>query len=571
MSRGMPSAMAATPNRSAGSAPAFVCGMGLAADTLSAAFLIGTAGAIYAWGFDGLAFGLGVGAGLLLMQLLIAPGLASSRARALPDFFAQRFDGGALRLIASAAVVVTMAPLLVAQLMAAGLAGARLLGSGFATAVAIAGVVLVACLALKRVVGAVWLAALVFALMLVAVLVPTIDLSSEWYGFPLPQLAYSNALWKVQELEETLLFDELADPTYMRTLVRPFLSLSLMNFLGLVLGVAAGTAAQAHVLARHVMARPGREARGGLVWALGFAALLLSATAAVAAYFRLSLMTLIAGRVEIANLPEWVVTFGRLGLLEVCGRPATDAASVTAACAELPDAGPVLRLQDLSVSPDMIFLALPDVAGLGAPIAGLVAAAVIVTAIVTADGPLRALVGALLGGREEPPQVLTCVIAAGAVALAGLAALTRPSDVLTVATWGFLLMAGGIFPALVAAVWWRRASAAGIAAGMLAGVGVGFAYLIATRYFAVDFYETFASLSSAGPMAQEFFGEYKDAWLAAGPGAAKEAAWRMLDTQAQSMADVWGVRPVATALLAMPVSIVVLVVVSLVTPRRERG
>lgn len=563
--------MPATLNTSNRSAPACLRGMGIAAETLSAAFLIGTAGAVYAWGFDGLAFGLGVCAGLLLLQLTIVPGLSAAKARSVPEFFEERFGSGTVRLVACLAVVVTMAPLLVAQLMAAGLAGARLFGIGYATAVSVAGVVLVVCLALRRVMGAVWLAALVFALMLVAVLVPTIDLSAQWYGLPVPQLAYSNALWKAQELEETLLFDELADPTYMRTLIRPFLSLSLMNFLGLVLGLAAGTAAQAHVLARHVMAKPGSEARWGLVWAIAFAALLLSATTAVAAYFKLSLMTMIAGRVEIANLPEWVFTYGRMGLLDVCGRAATDLASVTAACAALPDASPVLRLQDLSLSPDMIFLALPDVAGLGGPIAGLVAAAVVVTAIVTADGPLRALAGALAGGQEKTPQALTYVIAAAAVLLAGLAALTRPSDVLTVATWGFLLAAGGIFPALFAAVWWRRASAAGIAAGMLAGLGVGLAYLIATRYFAVDFYAAFASFSNAGPMAQEFFGEYTDAWLSADPGAAKEAAWQVLDTQAQSMADLWGVRPVATALLAMPVSIVVLVAVSLVTPRRQQG
>lgn len=567
----MPSAMSAMNDHSAGSAPAYVRGMAVAADALTAAFVLGAAGAVCAWGFDGLAFGLGLGAGLLLTQLLIAPGLAVSAACSLPGFFQERYAGAAPRVAASAAVAVSMAPLLVAQLLTAGWAGARLFGLELSTCIAIAGAAVLLCFALRRVMSAAWIGALVFALMAVALLMPTIDLSAQWYGLPVPQLTYADALAKAQELEETLLFDELADPTYMRTLVRPYLSLSLMDFLGLVLGLALGTAALAHVLSRHVLAKPAAEARWGLVWGLGFAALLLSATTAVATYFKVSLLTLIAGRVEIASLPDWVFTYGRIGLLEVCGRAATDAAAVTAACAAQPDASPVLRLQDLSFSPDAILFALPDVAGLGSVVAGLVTAAVLVVAIVTAVGPLCAIAGALGGERDEPASYLSCAVAAAVVVAAGFAAATRPADVLMLATWGFLLAAAGLFPALVAALWWRRASTAGVVTSMLAGLAVCLFYLIGTRYFAVDFYETFASLAGAGPMATETFGELKDAWLAAEPGAAKEAARLALDVQAQSMADWWGIKPVATALLAVPVSIVVLVVVSLLTPQRERS
>ena len=65
------------------------------------------------------------------------------------------------------------------------------------------------------------LGGLVFVAMLAAILVPTVQLSAEWYGLPVPQIAYANALWKAQGLEETLLYEDLADPTYMRTLIRP--------------------------------------------------------------------------------------------------------------------------------------------------------------------------------------------------------------------------------------------------------------------------------------------------------------------------------------------------------------
>lgn len=569
--RGTPKAMSANPDRSAGRTAGPLRGSALAADALSAVVLMAAAGAVYVWGFDGLAYGLGLGAGLVLLQLALLPGLAASGARSVPEFFHARYASRGVGLTASAAVAVSMAPLLIAQLMAAGLAASLLFGIGASAGIAIAGLGLIACFVLRPVTGAVWAGAIVFALMLVAVLVPTIELSTEWYGLPVPQLAYGNALWKAQTLEETLLFDDLADPTYMRTLIRPYLTLSLTNFLGLLLGIAAGTAGLAHVLSRHVMDAPARTARWGAVWGLGFAGLLLTATAAVAAYVKVALLTLVAGRVEIANLPEWVFAYGRIGLIEVCGRPATDLGSVTSACAELPDASPVLRLQDLTISPDAVLLALPDIAGLGTMMAGLVVAMVLVIAIVTAVGPLNAIAGALSGARAERPGLMIVIIAAAVVAAAALAAAARPSDVLTLTTWAFVLAGAGLLPALLAASWWCRASGAGLIAGMIAGLTVGLFYLIATRFFAVPFYETWTQLSSAGPMAREFFAEYKEAWMSAEPGAAKDAAWLVFDAHAQTMANWWGIRPVATALLALPAGLVALVVVSLLTPRRERG
>jgi Na+/proline symporter len=137
---------------------------------------------------------------------------------------------------------------------------------------------------------------------------------------------------------------------------------------------------------------------------------------------------------------------------------------------------------------------------------------------------------------------------------------------LTVATWAFTLAAAGLFPALVAGLWWRRANAFGAAAAMLVGLAVAVFYLVGTRYFAVSFFEVWGSLSSTGPTAREIFGELNEAWIAAAPGAAKDAAWAALEAHAQTIANLWGTNGLATALLALPAAIVALVVVSLATP-----
>ena len=154
----------------------------------------------------------------------------------------------------------------------------------------------------------------------------------------MPQIAYANAVWQIQSLEETLLEQDLADPAVLKPLLRPFLSLSPLNFVGLVLGLALGMASLPSLLSRHFMTPTVRDARWSAVFALLFATLLVTAAPALAAYAKLSLLSLIGDRVALASLPAWMFTYGNLGLVEICGRAATDAAAVAKACAELPDA-----------------------------------------------------------------------------------------------------------------------------------------------------------------------------------------------------------------------------------------
>jgi len=74
-------------------------GLAMATDTISAAFFLALAGAIFAWGHDGLAFALGLGAGCLLLQLVVAPRLPQSGAHSLPAYFTRRYPGRATRFL----------------------------------------------------------------------------------------------------------------------------------------------------------------------------------------------------------------------------------------------------------------------------------------------------------------------------------------------------------------------------------------------------------------------------------------------------------------------------------------
>ena len=49
--------------------------------------------------------------------------------------------------------------------------------------------------------------------------------------------------------------------------------------------------------------------------------------------------------------------------------------------------------------------------------------------------------------------------------------------------WAFSLAMAGNFPALIMGVWWKRTTAAGAIAGIIAGFGIALFYLVVSRYF----------------------------------------------------------------------------------------
>ena len=154
-------------------------GMAIATHTVSAAFFLALAGGIFALGHDGLAVAIGLGAGSLLMQLVVAPGLAASGARSLPELFAARYPGRATGLLCALVTVVSMLLLLAAALMAAGLVGARLLGVDFSVAAVVSAFAILACFIVRGSTSAPWANGVLFPAMLLGVLVPLVVLSVQ--------------------------------------------------------------------------------------------------------------------------------------------------------------------------------------------------------------------------------------------------------------------------------------------------------------------------------------------------------------------------------------------------------
>jgi Na+(H+)/acetate symporter ActP len=146
-----------------------------------------------------------------------------------------------------------------------------------------------------------------------------------------------------------------------------------------------------------------------------------------------------------------------------------------------------------------------------------------------------------------------------AIAFALAAALIPlTADVIFVVS--FAISAAGLLPVLVLTLWVPRANALSIVSALLVGLALATYYLAGTAIYSVPFYETWASLSSAGPEAYAEYEEAREIWVAA-EGEDRAAAFA--DLAARTTGSLWspglanwfGIAPAAAPVIAIPVAL----------------
>ncbi len=368
--------------------PSFYNGMATAADWMSAASFIGMAGTLYLLGYDGLAFILGWTGGYVLVATLIAPYLRKFGCYTVPDFLAFRFGGNAARI---AGIVVLMScsfTYVVAQIVGTGLIGARLLGMTFEVAVFVGLVGILVCSMLGGMRAVTWTQVAQYIVLIVAYLVPVVILSTQKFGIPIPQLTYGTVLSEIQVREAALGVSAAASHAV------PFARYDPLNFFALVLCLMVGTASLPHVLMRYFTTPSVREARSSVAWTLLFIFILYFTAPAYAAFAKLEVFENVIGK-PLAQLPGWLYSYGKIGLIQVCGTNAVDLATITAACGKIAGHTGILQLANFTIQADAIVIATPEIAGLPYVVSGLVAAGGLAAALSTADGLLLAIANAL--------------------------------------------------------------------------------------------------------------------------------------------------------------------------------
>jgi cation/acetate symporter len=557
--------------------PAIYNGMATGADWMSGASFVGMAGTLYLLGYDGLAFVLGWTGGYVLVAILVAPYLRKFGAYTVPDFLSARYGGNFARFIGVIVLFSCSFTYVVAQVYATGIISARFLGLDFNIAVYVGLAGILVCSMLGGMRAVTWTQVAQYIVLIIAYLIPAVWMSTVKTGVPIPQLMQGMALENITALETA---QNIAVHH-----VTPFVhgGYNALNYFLLILCLMVGTASLPHVLMRYFTTPSVREARVSVAWSLLFIFILYFTAPAYAAFAKWTMLDLVASGLTPDNIAEkagWMMRWAAADntLVQICGKAAVDAAAIAAACAE--QGVTTIGFANINLNADMIVLATPEMAGMPYVISGLVAAGGLAAALSTADGLLLAIANALshdiyykmidqnapTARRLVVSRILLVVVAIAAAYVAS----TKPGDILAMVSWAFSLAAAGLFPVLVLGVWWKRANTAGAIAGMVLGFGICLYYLLATRYGAVGFVETWSGLSTATAEQLAMFEELKAAHAAAAPDA-QAAAWTALDKFAQSIASWGGVKNLSAAAFGLPIGFLAIYVVSLLTkePSKE--
>lgn len=259
-----------------------------------------------------------------------------------------------------------------------------------------------------------------------------------------------------------------------------------LSFWALLFCLMLGTAGMPHVLVRFCTTTSAAAARRSVCWALLFIALLYLAIPALASFVKDHILGTLVG-IPYAKMPAWVAAWSRVDPTLIAIRDINGDGIIQAA--------------EISVGTDLIVLAMPEIAGLSFVVVGLIAAGAMAAALSTADGLLLTIAAALthdvyykaVDARAEPPMLVTVskvALLLTALLAAGVAA-QKPGNIVFLVASAFSVASATIFPALVLGIFWRRATATGVLAGMLAGFGV------CLWYFSMSLGGT--SLAGVGP------------------------------------------------------------------------
>ena len=459
--------------------PAFFNGMATGADWMSAASFISMAGALYATGYDGLAYVSGWTGGYVLLAVYLAPYLRKFGAYTIPDFLALRFGGNSARVVGLLMAIGASFTYLIAQITGVGIIMGRFLGMDFNVGafVGLAGILVCSMLGGMRAVT--WTQVAQYIILILAYITPVAMLSYQHFGVPLPEFTYGRVLQEITQIETQLgvkkLWVDMAPG-------------GMLNWFALCFCMMVGTAGLPHILMRYYTTPSVRQARASVGWSLFFIFLLYFTAPAYAAFAKWTVLKDVIGK-KISELPLWVHRWGdsidgvaknKLGLFDIVDQ----------------NKDGVLQLTDLVIkSTDFVVLATPEIAGLPYVITGLVMAGGLAAALSTADGLLLTISNALshdlyykiINPNASIVKRLTAarlLLVVAAVAGAYVATF-RINIIVAVVAYAFALAGSGFFPALVMGIFWKRANKQGAIAGMIAGFMTALVLIVIGRNWGI--------------------------------------------------------------------------------------
>ncbi|MEC7485302.1 MAG: sodium:solute symporter family protein [Pseudomonadota bacterium] len=474
--------------------PAVFNGMATAADWMSGASFIAMAGGIYLGGYPYMAFLVGWTGGYVLVASLIAPYLRKFGCYTVPDFIGTRYGGNLARLCAVIILVVASFTYVTAQITGTGIVASRALAIPFEVGVWIGLAGILFCSMLGGMKAVTWTQVAQYIVLIIAYLLPVFWMSNALdYGL-VPQFAQFDAVLRVQELEALHQVGTLKPTAAAAAEAGGLKALSVgindasdtlmaqWKFFTLVVCMMLGTASLPHVLMRYFTTPSVKAARQSVGWSLVFIFLLYFTAPALATFTKLSILDpnlatgIIGKSVADANALEWVQKWSNVGFVKIIDG----------------NGDGILQINEFFMKGDIVVLATPEIAGLPYVISGLVAAGGLAAAMSTADGLLLAIANALSHDlyykiidpkadsrtRLVVARVLLLVVGAAAAYVAS----AKLTGILGAVAWAFCFANSGLFFPLVLGVWWKRANRAGAIAGMVGGFAAGAWYLYMVQF-----------------------------------------------------------------------------------------
>ncbi|MFT5737151.1 MAG: cation/acetate symporter [Maribacter sp.] len=457
--------------------------MATAADWMSAASFISMAGIISFAGYDGSVYLMGWTGGYVLLALLLAPYLRKFGKFTVPDFIGDRYYSNSARMVAVFCALLVSFTYVAGQMRGVGVVFSRFLEVDINTGVIIGMVIVLFYAVLGGMKGITYTQVAQYCVLIFAFMVPAIFISIQMTGNPIPQLGMGGTvndgsgmylLEKLNGLSTELGFAEYTSG-----------SKSLVDVFAITLALMVGTAGLPHVIVRFFTVKKVKDARKSAGMALLLIAVLYTTAPAVAVFARTNMIETVSNK-EYDTMPEWFKNWEGTGLLAFDDKNKDGKIQYVADVSK----------NELTVDPDIMVLANPEIANLPAWVIALVAAGSLAAALSTAAGLLLVISASVshdlvkkifVPNISEKGELWAARGAATVgVVIAGYFGINPPGFVAAVVALAFGLAAASFFPAIVLGIFYKKMNKEGAVSGMVVGILLMLFYMLKFKFGIFD-------------------------------------------------------------------------------------
>lgn len=483
-------------------------GMATAADWMSAASFISMAGLIANMGYGGGLFLMGWTGGYVLLAMLLAPYLRKFGKFTVPQFIGDRFYSKSASTLAVICLLTASTTYIIGQMTGVGVAFSRFLNVSSDTGIYIGQAIVFLYAVFGGMKGITYTQVAQYIVLIFAYTIPAVFISLQLTGNFLPQLGLGGT-FSGTDMSLLAKLDQVVTDLGFGKYTTSVPNDSMLNMFMYTLSLMIGTAGLPHVIMRFFTVPSVKDARSSAGWALIFIAILYTTAPAVAAMAKLNLHATVNTAVKaggdlyapdaslkVEDRPDWMKRWEKTGLLKFEDKNGdgriqyyNDKTKNADAKAKAEAAG--WKGNELTVNPDIMVMANPEIALLPNWVIALVAAGGLAAALSTAAGLLMAISSAvshdLVKGvfapniSEKNELLVGKVAMAVAIVISGWLGLNPPGFAAGTVALAFGIAASSLFPAIMMGIFSKKMNKEGAMAGMLAGLLVTLFYVFAHK------------------------------------------------------------------------------------------